>query len=478
MNQQVVVADNLTISAPSGSRALLDSGSIELHRGRITAITGESGSGKTTLMQAVLGYLPPGARPESGSVRVLGHDVLTLPTEPLRRLRRQHLAFVGQDPGSALNPTMRVRALLTEVAKNRDNGDPARVLARVQLPESVLHRRPGELSGGQQRRVALARALMRGVDVLLVDEPFAGLDARVRQEIVAVLRTLANDNDVAIAVSGHDTATLELLADDLVHIGAPPTPGSRPRRESTPDTPHRPVALSGHGLGLTRGDVPVLSSVDIVAYRGAATAVVGESGAGKTTLARVLAGLEPDATGNLHLDGTEIALRGSRRPRQLRDRIQLVPQNPLSTLNPQRTVAQSLGRPLVRRGVRARARRAAEIGSLLDSVGLTHDFASRYPRELSGGQRQRVAIARALAYQPEVLICDEVTSALDHATATSIMDLLHTVMVDRDSSLIVISHDLDLVRRYCREAVVLDHGRLIDTCSAANILASQSFTPS
>ena len=477
MNEPLVVADDLTITAPGGTRSLLENGSIELSRGRITAITGESGSGKTTLMKAVVGFLPPGARPESGSVRVLGHDVLTMPTEPLRRLRREHLAFVGQDPGSALNPTMRVRALLREVAGNPDNDDPARVLAWVQLPESVLHRRPGELSGGQQRRVALARALMRGVDVLLVDEPFAGLDARVRQEIVAVLRTLASDNDVAIAVSGHDTATLELLADDLVHIGVPPTPGSRPRRESTPDTPHRPVALSGHGLGLTRGDVPVLSSVDIVAYRGAATAVIGESGAGKTTLARVLAGLEPGAVGSLRLGGAEVELSGSRRPRWLRDRIQLVPQNPLSALNPQRTVAQSLERPLVRRGVRARARRASEIGSLLESVGLTEDFATRYPGELSGGQRQRVSIARALAYDPEVLICDEVTSALDHATATSIMDLLHTVMVDRNSSLIVISHDLDLVRRYCSDAVVLNHGRLIDTCSAANILASQSFTP-
>ncbi|MFE5705553.1 ABC transporter ATP-binding protein [Rhodococcus koreensis] len=477
MSEPVVVANDLTITAPGGARALLENGSIALRRGRITAITGASGSGKTTLMQAVLGYLPPGARQVSGSVRVLGHNVLTMPTEPLRRLRRQHLAFVGQDPGSALNPTMRVRALLTEVATNRDNSNPARVLARVQLPESVLHRRPGELSGGQQRRVALARALMRGVDVLLIDEPFAGLDARVRQEIVEVVRALADD-DVAIAVSGHDTATLELLADDHVHLGTTAPSISRPRRDSERQNSDRPAALSGTGLGLTRGDIPVLAGVDIVTHRGEATAIVGESGAGKTTLARILAGLEPDATGTLHLDGTEIALRSSRRPRRARDRIQLVPQNPLSTLNPSRTVAESLERPLVRRGIRARATRAPEIGALLDAVGLTHDFAMRYPSELSGGQRQRVSIARALAHQPDVLICDEVTSALDHATATSIMDLLHTVMAERNSSLIVISHDLDLVRRYCSDAVVLDHGRLIDTCTATNISAPQSFTPS
>lgn len=477
MNDALVVADGLTITTPGGRGSLLENGSIRLHRGRITAITGESGSGKTTLMKAVLGHLPPGARQEAGSIRALGHEVLAMPVEPLRRLRRDHLAFVGQDPGSALNPTMRVHALLREVSGNRDSDDLTRVLARVQLPDSVMHRRPGELSGGQQRRVALARALMRGADVLLIDEPFSGLDARVRREIVAVLRSLADESDVAIAVSGHDTVTLELLADDLVHIGAPPISGARTHWKSLPDTRDKPVVLSGIGLGLTRGDVRVLSSVEIVAYRGAATAVVGESGAGKTTLARVLAGLEPDAVGGLRLDGVELALPGSRRPRRLRDRIQLVPQNPLSTLNPRRNVEQSLERPLVRRGIRAGAARTAEIGHLLDSVGLTRDFATRYPRELSGGQRQRVSIARALAYEPEVLICDEVTSALDTATAMSIMELLNTFMVERNSSLIVISHDLDLVRRYCADALVLDHGQLIDSCAAADVSAARSFTP-
>ncbi|MBV6757881.1 ABC transporter ATP-binding protein [Rhodococcus opacus] len=477
MNEPLAVAADLTITARNGTRPLLTGGTIALRRGQITALTGESGSGKTTLMQAILGYLPAGARREAGSVRVLDHDVLTLAPEPLRRLRRDHLAFVGQDPGAALNPTMRVRTLLREVATDPDPHRAARVLAQVQLPVSVLDRRPGELSGGQQRRVALARALMRGIDVLLIDEPFAGLDTRVRHEIDEVLRTLAHESDVAIAVSGHHTATLESLATNHVHLGVRTAAAARPDRDIDTVPSSRPVALSGAGIGLTRAGGPVLSSVDILAHRGAATAVVGPSGAGKTTLARILAGLEPDAVGRLDLDGTEVALRSSRRPRRTRDRIQLIPQNPLSTLNPHRTVGASVARPLARRGRVPRGARVAAIDSLLDSVGLAEGFASRYPHELSGGQRQRVSIARALACEPEVLICDEVTSALDPDTATAIMDLLRAWMTERDSSLIVISHDLDVVRRYCDSALVLDHGRLVDTCAAANILAPQSITP-
>lgn len=477
MNEPLVVVADLTITARGGTRTLLTGGAIELRRGRITALTGESGSGKTTLMQAILGYLPVGARREAGSVRVFGHDVLALAPEPLRRLRRDHLAFVGQDPGAALNPTMRVRTLLREVATDPGTHRAERVLEQVQLPESVLDRRPGELSGGQQRRVALARALVRGIDVLLIDEPFAGLDTRVRREITEVLRTLAHASDVAIVVSGHDTAALDSLATNHVHLGVRTVAAARPDRETGAVPVDRPVALSGSGIGLTRADGPVLSAVDILAHRGVATAVIGPSGAGKTTLARILAGLEPDAVGRLDLGGAEVALRGSRRPRRTRDRIQLIPQNPLSTLNPHRTVGASLARPLARRGRVPRGGLAATIGALLGSVGLAEGFASRYPHELSGGQRQRVSIARALAYEPEVLICDEVTSALDPDTATAIMNLLRAWMTERDSSLIVISHDLELVHRYCDSALALDHGRVVDACATTNASAPQSTTP-
>ncbi|MHA4852681.1 ABC transporter ATP-binding protein [Rhodococcus sp. MSC1_016] len=465
MTDPAVVAEHLTITAAGTATPLLQDGSITLRPGTVTAITGESGSGKTTLLQAIVGYLPPGARRESGSLRVLGHDVLTLEPEPLRRLRRAHLAFVGQDPGSALNPTMRVSALLREVAATRDPDEPARVLERVQLPASVLHRRPGALSGGQQRRVALARALIRGVDVLLVDEPFAGLDGRVRHGVADVLRRLA-DTGVAVAVSGHDTTILHELADHTVHLGVPVTTRVH-TTATTAETPRGSAVLSASGLGLVRGGRTVLAGVNLSVHPGEATAVLGESGAGKTTLARVLAGLEPAATGTMRLHDAPLRLPIARRPRSLRGRIQLIPQNPLSTLNPAHTVGHTLARPLRRRGVRGRAHLDSTVTALLATVGLTGAFTTRYPSELSGGQRQRISIARALAAEPDVLICDEVTSALDAATAQSVMDVLRGTMHERHTSLIVITHDLELAARYCRDVLVIDDGRVVESGSYA-----------
>ncbi|WLP89293.1 ATP-binding cassette domain-containing protein [Gordonia sp. NB41Y] len=475
MTRPHVVVDDHTVTTSDGLHTLLTHGELTLRPGKITAISGESGSGKTTLMQAVLGHLPPGARLGASSVRVLGHDVLRLPPDELRALRREHLAFVGQDPGSALNPTMRVRTLLGELADDTARRDPGWALDRVGLPASMTGRRPGELSGGQQRRVALARALVRGVDVLLVDEPFAGLDARVRDGIVELLRELADEEGLAIGVSGHQAATLDALADEHVVVG-PAVPVSYTPAPCTATPAGRgasggrisggtgdSVILAGAGIRLVRGGQPVLDGAGIALRRGRSTAVVGASGAGKTSLARVLAGLESPATGTLHLDGDRINLRGSRRRRDARRVIQLVPQNPMSTLNPARTVAETLARPLQRSGVGDRGRRTQVIDELLESVGLTGEHRTRYPHELSGGQRQRVSVARALAHRPEVLICDEVTSALDEATAASIMELLRDVMDERRIAVMVISHDLDLVRRFCDSTLTLTAGRLVET---------------
>lgn len=458
MSTPAIVMDALTLANINGDMVLRDiSGSVP--HGAVTAVRGASGSGKTTLMQAAVGHLPPAIRHRAGSICVLDHDILALDPRRLRELRRTRIAFVGQDPGSALNPTMRVRALLTELAPDDGARGPAELLARVGLSGELAGRRAGELSGGQQRRVALARALSRDARILLVDEPFAGLDPAARQDIARVLRELADHDEMAIVLSGHQHAQLDALADHDIHLDHRAIGHSATHCSAADPVAKEGVsALSCRGIGVRRGESTVLSDIDFDADRGGAIAVIGESGAGKTTLARVLAGLEPRATGSIRLDGTTIPLTASRRTESVCRSIQLVPQDPSSTLNPRRIVAEIIGRPLARRGLGNRADREHTVEELLDAVGLSRDHMHRRPAELSGGQRQRVSIARALAHRPRVLICDEVTSALDPATATAIMDVLRETTTTHGAALIIISHDLELVARYCDRAVELRGG--------------------
>ncbi|WP_062986415.1 ABC transporter ATP-binding protein [Nocardia anaemiae] len=515
MNASVVV-DALTVCGSNGQE-LFGPTSFRVAAGKVTALTGPSGSGKTTLMRALLGHLPTGARRSAGSAVVAGQDVFALNPAALQRFRRESIAYVGQDPGSALNPLMRVRSLLNEV--RHPAVAVSETLEMVGLSDEHLRRRPGELSGGQQRRVALARALVRNTGILVLDEPLAGLHGSLRTEIARLLADIAAQRSAAILLSGHDTATIHTITDDVVELGAGhtevigraavPTRSGGPRSNGSaasilataaqiplgrdvdtaalqPDEGHGAVAvrsrtvevaadpiLRAQDIGASIDGHEVLADIDFVLPGGAALAIVGASGAGKTTLARVVAGLHREATGSLELRGESIPVGPGRRGR---NGIQLVTQNPRSALNPRRTVAQTLGRPLRRLGGVPRRQLAQRITDLLDSVELTPDLATRYPHELSGGQRQRVALARALAAEPTVLVCDEITSALDHHTAVSIMALLDRIRAEHDTGLLVITHDMALVTGHCSDLVVLDHGRIVESGSAAAVLTTPAHT--
>ncbi|WP_280508025.1 ABC transporter ATP-binding protein [Nocardia flavorosea] len=468
-----VVVEELSIRARTGAELLVPT-SFRVEPGTITAITGPSGAGKTTLMRAVLGHLAAGTIRVSGSVHISGQDIFALDRAALQTFRREHLAYVGQDPGAALNPAMRIRALLAEAAGRSAPAEPAAALERVGLPQHMLRSRPGELSGGEQRRVALASALVRGVAVLVVDEPLAGLHEQLRNDIAALLRSLAAEEKVAVLVSGHDTATLHRLADEVICLGEPRAALlSRLPATAVPGPVVDEVALRAEAIAARAGSRLLLESVDLTVGAGESVAVVGPSGAGKTTMARVLAGLHPQASGRLEVNGRRLGVGAARRSRRDRRRIQLIPQNPLSTLNPKHTVLQTLSRPLRLSGTRSRevAGRAA---ALLQQVELDPAMLHRYPDELSGGQRQRVAIARALAAAPEVLICDEITSALDADTAAAIMGVIDRTRADRGISVLVISHDMSVVAGHCHRILVLAGGRVVEAGDTAAVLAEPS----
>ncbi|MFD3594627.1 ATP-binding cassette domain-containing protein [Nocardia sp. NPDC058640] len=518
------VVDDLTVVADSGA-VLLAPLSFRLKAGTVTALTGASGVGKSTAMRALLGHLPTGAR-GAGTVLVAGHEVFALDAGALRKFRREKIAYVGQDPGSELNPLLRVRAVLADAAPTSTEADRLAVLEQVGLDHTHLRRRCARLSGGQQRRVALARAILRRPELLILDEPLAGLHGTLRTDIAHLISTLATDHATTVLLSGHDTEAINTIADTVIEIRPPSeqaandsggvtdsqhsshTP-SRSRRSNAPadrqgkrhprvrvaaanamagtadpsrgrvstgaDSPiarRNPVddiVLRAKGINATAHGHTVLEEVDLSLRAGAALAVVGPSGAGKTTLARVIAGLHPAETGSLEVCGKKIA---KDRIKPGANGIQLVTQNPRAALNPRRTVEQTLARPLRRIARIPKHEVPAHITALLTAVDLPVDLTTRHPHQLSGGQRQRVALARALAANPAVLICDEITTALDTETATAIMSLLDRVRADRNTAVILISHDMTLVRGHCTDLLVLDHGRVVESGTPTQVLTT------
>ncbi|ADI04397.1 ABC transporter ATP-binding protein [Streptomyces bingchenggensis BCW-1] len=478
--QPVASVTGLEISLPDGT-VLLPATSALVRPGQVTALTGASGSGKTTLLRALIGHLPDRATITTGTVDVLGTQPHTLTPDALRHLRRTRVAYVGQDPGSALNPRMTVHRLVAELATDPSADSVRSLLTECRLPTNLLGRRPTALSGGQQRRVALARALARTPQILLLDEPTAGLDTALRDEIAHLLRHLATSRNLAVVLATHDTALVEACADHTVRLIAPGTqpPASVSCMAVEPSAAAVPIRTAGPALSAQGVEVYfrnggtrrlALTGLDFTAPVGSATAVIGPSGSGKTTLLRVLAGLHPPTSGQLTLDGQTLAATARRRTREQQRRIQLVPQNPLAALNPRRTVGHQVARPLRLHTSLTAKEIPEQITQLLQQVGLPADFANRYPGELSGGQRQRVSIARALAAGPDILLCDEVTSALDTTTATAVMDLLTRLREEHGTTLVVVSHEHHLITRYTDTAHLMDTGRITASGPTAELL--------
>jgi peptide/nickel transport system ATP-binding protein len=500
----------------------VDGVSFELGAGEVLAIVGESGSGKSVTAQTVLGLTrSPNARIE-GSVRLRGQELIGASETELRKVRGDEVAMIFQDPMSSLNPVYRVGYQIVEAirAHRRMGEGEARALAIEMLraveipePERRVDSYPHQLSGGQRQRVMIAMALALEPSVLIADEPTTALDVTIQAQILALLARLNRERNLATILITHDLGVVAEVADRVLvmHDGriverggldevfyAPRVPYTRdlldavirldqppPPKPSTPPevqrrrheiadkrvAPHEEALLEVTDLikhfAVKRGvfgreteRVAAVDGVSLTVRRGETLGLVGESGSGKSTLARAILGLiEPDS-GSVRFEGQEIAGLSQRRMRPIRRDLQIVFQDPYSSLNPRKRVGQIVGASLALQGGSADARGRVE--ELLVRVGLSAEHYDRYPHEFSGGQRQRIGIARALALEPKLIVADEPVSALDVTIQAQILDLLADLQKDFGLSYVFVAHDIGVVRHVSDRIAVMRRGKIVE----------------
>ena len=512
-----MTAENLRVEAPSG-KPLIDGVGFTLGKGEILGIVGESGSGKTTSTMALLGIAHPGAKLVSGTVTTSQHSIDVTNPKTAGTLRGRFLSYVPQSPGTALNPVMRVEAAMSEMLrrspevrrpeKKQWGAAIDEVLEKVGLPGTPEFRKrfPHQLSGGQQQRVCIAMSLISGADVLILDEPTTGLDVITQAAVLRELERLRDDLGLSMIYISHDLAVVSQIADrvlvmyrgTVVESGEVSQILRQPAHEYTRNLlaasldHRRPVArqfvverptappdgsavpvLVAENLTiqhLSKGQV--VASVDDVSFeihKGTCLALLGESGSGKSTIARSVVGLKERKSGSVRLGGEELASEVGKRTGQQRRRLQMVFQNSSAALNPRESVGTAISRGKAHLS-REEAQRAGSITHLLDLVRLPASFQHRMPRELSGGERQRVCIARALGAAPDVIVCDEITSALDVSVQASVLKLLKELQRDLGLSLLFITHDMGVVSYIADEVIVLDRGHVCEAGVTTKVL--------
>ena len=460
------------LSAVAGVRVLVDGVSFEVVAGEVTALVGASGSGKTTSALALLGEHGDGVR-LGGRVEVGGRVVVdgNGVTAAAAAVRGRVVAYMPQHPGSALNPARRIGTTLRELAKLH-GGDPGEAVRQAQLPgdDAVLKRFPHQFSGGQRQRVALAQTLTCRPEVLVLDEPSTGLDSVTRLQLVHELRELTATG-LGILLLSHDLDLVRALATRVVALDAGQViaAGTTDVLPRTPDLDAPGTSTAGRPL-LTamnlkaslrpRGREVVLHEADLSVRAGACLGIVGRSGSGKTTLARCLAGLHERYTGSILLDDLPLPVL-RRRTRDQHRRVQYVWQEVRGSFDERRPVDQQVARTAQRLRGLAPDRAHAEAVATLARLGVAAITAARPPSRLSGGELQRAALARAVLAHPDVLICDEITTALDDRGTELVLDLL-TELKQRGTALIWIGHDLRLVAAVADRVMVLDAGRVVE----------------
>jgi peptide/nickel transport system ATP-binding protein len=566
-----VAIDGLRIDLVASGADIVEAIVLKVHPGEVLGLVGESGCGKTTVGMALLGYTRPGGRVTGGEILIDGSPLSAMSTGDLRRLRGGTVSYIPQDPGTALNPALRIGRQLSEMLEVHTPDAPeeerqARVrqtLEEVALPsdDAFLRRYPHQLSGGQQQRIAIAMAFACRPHVIVCDEPTTGLDVTTQARVLETIRDLCRSHHVAAVYVSHDLAVVAELADQVAVMysgrivergprevifararhpytrrllravpdlegrravlgigGRAPLPGDRPqgcffapRCDLAIDVCHQvfpeatefeaghivhcyraadapselpttgslaPPAEAGdevlaiENVNARYGAKPVLFDIDVAVRRNECVALVGESGSGKTTLARCIAGLHSQYTGEIKLGGDRLAESARKRTKLARKQIQYVFQNPYASLNPRRTVGQTIARQLQLFFPGNRRETGRKVADLLERVALSSAAARRYPDQLSGGERQRVAIARALAAEPSLMVCDEITSALDVSVQAAIVELLRDLRIETGLSMLFITHNLALIRTIADRVVVMTDGRIVESGTTLNVFTS------
>ncbi len=551
---------------------VIDDIDLVLRPGEVVGLVGESGSGKTTVGTSLLGYTRPGAEFERGKVLFEDKDVLGLPWQQVRQLRGEEIAYVPQDPASALNPSIRIGKQIVELMELRGLGTAdSRLqgardgLAEVGLPndDEFLRRYAHQLSGGQVQRVALAMAFLPKPKVLVLDEPTTGLDVTTQGMVLQTMSELCRTHGVAALYVTHDLAVIANIADrvavmyagqiaelgtretifahpthpytralldSIPHLsqaralsgipGRTPAPGARPDgcrfndrcefaidecraddpelREVAPDhsvrcirvgdigswdisrgtvpdadpDKAREIVLSIENLGVFYGQKQVVFDVTFDVGKAEVVALVGESGSGKTTISQCVGGLHKEWTGSIDFEGSELGHGSRRRSAEDRKRIQYIFQNPYLSLNPRLTIEQIVKRPMELFGLASGKQATDRVVDLLEQVALGPAVLKYQASRLSGGERQRVAIARALAAEPDLLVCDEITSALDVSVQGSIVSLLESLRLSRGISMLFVTHNLALVRSIAARVQILNSGRVVESGSVVEVMDS------
>lgn len=498
-------------SADASAPLLLDNISLELQPGEVLGLIGESGAGKSTLGLAAMAYFRPGCQAVSGKVVFDGVELLAQPAAALRAMRGRQFAYVAQNPAASFNPAQRLGTQIAECLVlhhgrrwREARAEALQILAELDLPEPAgfAMRFPHQVSGGQLQRAMIAMAIACGPKLLVLDEPTTALDVTTQVSVLAAIRNTLRRRGMAALYISHDLAVVAQLADRMLVLQH----GKRVEEAATKDLLARPAASYTRSLlhaflaaapcrrrsapaaepalqidsvdaGYPGGQL-VLQQLSLTLPRGRTLAIVGTSGSGKSTLARVICGLMPPQAGQVRFAGRALAGTSRQRSREESRKIQLIYQQPDTSLNPRQRVGQILGRVLDHYFQPSRKERQHRISELLQMVGLPASFSERFSWQLSGGQRQRVAIARALAARPELIVCDEVTSALDPVVADGILQLLARLQEDAGLSYVFITHDLGIVRRLADDVAVLRSGRLVDhgTVEAVFDQHPQSYT--
>jgi peptide/nickel transport system ATP-binding protein len=488
--------------------------SFQLHRGETIALVGESGSGKSVTARTIMRLLTKRAKVGAkSSIKLNGEDVLRYSEQQMRTLRGNKIAMIFQEPMSSLNPVYTIGQQICEVLHlhNRISHKEAmsraeKLLEEVQIPEprARLASYPHQLSGGQRQRVMIAMALANRPDILIADEPTTALDVTVQAQILNLIHDLKQKYGMAVILITHDLTIVRQFSDYVYVMQAgvlrehnstealftdPQHPytrhllSSEPRGSAKPLGGDEPTILEGKDVKvsftLKRGsffkpdffELKAVDSLSLNLRRHETLGLVGESGSGKTTFGLALIRLIANQGGEIVFDGQRIDTADRAGMRPLRQRMQIVFQDPFASLNPRMSVRQIIEEGLIVNQIGASGRERVErVRQALRDAGLPDTILNRFPHEFSGGQRQRIAIARAIALEPEFILLDEPTSALDLSVQAQIIDLLRKLQDEKGLSYLFISHDLKVVRALCHRVMVMQQGKIVEEGPVAEVL--------